>query len=68
MTCGYAISMNFRKKIEMFLAHLERIPGPGRLRLRRPCGTNDEFLIAATAHDLRKLAKMFPAPQQMRKA
>ena len=40
----------------------------GRLRLRGPCGANDEFLLAATAQNLRKLAKIFPAPQQTRKA
>jgi hypothetical protein len=31
-------------------------------------GANDEFLLAATAQNLRKLAKIFPAPQQTRKA
>src|SRR6056297_4296419 len=35
--------------------------GLGRLRLRGPCGANDEFLLAATAQNLRKLAKIFPA-------
>jgi hypothetical protein len=39
-----------------------------RLRLRGPCGANDEFLLAAAAQNLRKLAKIFPAPQQWRKA
>ena len=42
--------------------------GLGRLRLRGPCGASDEFLLAATAQNLRKLAKIFPAPQQTRKA
>ncbi len=32
------------------------------------CGANDEFLLAATAQNLRKLAKIFPAPQQTQKA
>ena len=41
--------------------------GLGRLRLRGPCGANDEFLLAATAQNLRKLAKILPAPQQTRK-
>jgi len=53
---------------EMLFAHLKRILGLGRLRLRGPCGANDEFLLAATAQNLRKLAKIFPAPQQTRKA
>jgi transposase len=67
-TRQYAISMKLRKKVEMLFAHLKRILGLGRLRLRGPCGANDEFLLAATAQNLRKLAKIFPAPQQTRKA
>jgi hypothetical protein len=59
--------MKLRKKVEMLFAHLKRILGLGRLRLRGPCGANDEFLLAATAQNLRKLAKILPAPQQPRK-
>ena len=33
-----------------------------RLRLRGPNGARDEFLIAATAQNLRKLAKLIPNP------
>lgn len=64
----YAVSMKLRKKVEMLFAHLKRILGLNRLRLRGPCGANDEFLLAATAQNLRKLAKILPAPQQPRKA
>jgi len=67
-TKQYDISMKLRKKVEMLFAHLKRILGLGRFRLRGPCGANDEFLLAATAQNLRKLAKIFPALQQMRKA
>ena len=67
-TDEYAIAMKLRKKVEMLFAPLKRILGLGRLRLRGPCGANDEFLLAATAQNLRKLAKIFPAPQQTRKA
>ena len=63
-TRQYDISMKLRKKVEMLFAHLKRILGLGRLRLRGPCGANDEFLLAATAQNLRKLAKVFPAPQK----
>ena len=59
-TEDYAISCKLRKKVEMLFAHLKRILGLGRLRLRGPCGANDEFLLAATAQNLRKLAKLFP--------
>jgi transposase len=67
-TRQYKISSKLRKKVEMLFAHLKRILGLGRLRLRGPCGANDEFLLATTAQNIRKLAKIFPAPQQTRKA
>ncbi len=67
-TGQYEVSMKLRKKVEMLFAHLKRILGLNRLRLRGPCDANDEFLLAATAQNLRKLAKIFPAPQQSRKA
>jgi transposase len=67
-TAEYQIAMKLRKKVEMLFAHLKRILGLGRLRLRGPNGANDEFLLAATAQNLRKLAKIFPAPQQTRRA
>ena len=51
-----------RKKVEMLFAHLKRILGLGRLRLRGPCGVQDEFTLAATAQNLRKLAKLKPLP------
>jgi hypothetical protein len=44
----------------MLFAHLKRILKLGRLRLRGPCGASDEFLLAATAQNLRKLAKLRP--------
>ena len=46
----------------MLLAHLKRILGLDRLRLRGPSGAKDEFLLAATAQNLRKLAKLIPFP------
>ena len=49
-----------RKKIEMLFAHLKRILRLDRLRLRGPNGARDEFLLAATAQNLRKLAKLIP--------
>jgi hypothetical protein len=42
----------------MLFAHLKRILKMGRLRLRGPSGAQDEFLLAATAQNLRKLAKL----------
>ena len=56
------ISRRLRKKVEMLFAHLKRILKLDRLRLRGPNGARDEFLLAATAQDLRKLAKLISVP------
>jgi len=64
-TIDYAISCKLRKKVEMLFAHLKRILKLDRLRLRGPCGVRDEFHLAATAQNLRKLAKLIPALQTM---
>jgi len=61
-TDAYWDSMRERKKVEMLFAHLKRILKVDRLRLRGPCGARDEFLLAATAQNLRKLAKLIPPP------
>ena len=61
-TAAYAISRRERKKVEMLFAHLKRILKLDRLRLRGPNGAKDEFLLAATAQNLRKLAKLIPFP------
>ena len=62
-TDAYRTSRRQRKKVEMLFAHLKRILRLDRLRLRGPCGAQDEFLLAATAQNLRKLAKLIPMPQ-----
>ena len=59
---AYERSRQGRKRIEMLFAHLKRILKMGRLRLRGPCGAQDEFLLAATAQNLRKLAKLVTSP------
>ena len=51
-----------RKKVEMLCAHLKRILRLDRLRLRGPRGAGTEFLLAATAQNLRKFAKLIPFP------
>jgi transposase len=61
-TDAYVVSRRERKKVEMLFAHLKRILKLDRLRLRGPCGSRDEFLLAATAQNLRKLAKLIPPP------
>jgi hypothetical protein len=59
---AYQTSRRQRKKVEMLFAHLKRILKLDRLRLRGPNGARDEFHLAATAQNLRKLAKLIPRP------
>lgn len=54
------MSRRLRKEVEMLFAHLKRILKLDRLRLRGPTGARDEFLLAATAQNRRKLAKLVP--------
>jgi transposase len=67
-TDAYVTSRRERKKVEMLFAHLKRILRLDRLRLRGPNGAHDEFLLAATAQNLRKLAKLLPNGPQIRTA
>ena len=55
-TEAYARSRRHRKKVEMLFAHLKRILKLDRLRLRGLKGARDEFLLAATAQNLRRMA------------
>jgi hypothetical protein len=64
-TPEYEAACRRRKKVEMLFAHLKRILRLGRLRLRGPCGAKDEFLLAATAQNLRRLARLRPAAPPM---
>jgi transposase len=64
-TPEFEVACRRRKKVEMLFAHLKRILGLGRLRLRGPCGAKDEFLLAATAQNLRRLARLRPPIRQM---
>src|ERR1700716_3427099 len=59
---AYVTSRRERKKIEMLFAHLKRILKLDRLRLRGPNGARDEFHLAATVQNLRKLAMLIPVP------
>ena len=57
-TSAFEQSCRDRKRIEMLFAHLKRILRLGRLRLRGPWGARFEFLLAAIAQNLRRLAKL----------
>jgi len=62
-TDGFEQSRRERKKIEMRFAHLKRILRLGRLRLRGPRGdAQDEFVLAAIAQNLRRLATLVARP------
>ena len=62
-TEAFEHSRRERKKIEMRFAHLKRILRLGRLRLRGPRGAQDEFVLAAIAQNLRRLAALVTRPQ-----
>ncbi len=51
-------SFHERKKVEMQFAHMKRHLRFDRLRLRGLSGANDEFLLVATAQNLRKMARL----------
>jgi transposase len=62
-TKAFEQSARQRKKVEMAFAHLKRILKLDRLRLRGLSGARHEVLLAATAQNLRKLARYAgPAP------
>jgi transposase len=56
-TAAYQQSRKDRKKVEILFAHLKRILKLDKLRLRGFSGAQDEFLLAATAQNLRRMAK-----------
>jgi transposase len=56
-TPAYKQSRRDRKKVEMLFAHLKKILKLDRLRLRGLTGARDEFLLAAVAQNLRRMAK-----------
>jgi transposase len=56
-TDAYRQSRKDRKKVEVLFAHLKRVLRLDRLRLRGRTGARDEFLLAATAQNLRRMAK-----------
>jgi transposase len=56
-TPQYQQSRKDRKKVEMLFAHMKRILQVDRLRLRGLSGASDEFLLTATAQNLRRMAQ-----------
>jgi hypothetical protein len=68
-TPAYRRSRRQRKQVEMLFAHTKRILKVDRLRLRGMSGAQDEFLLTATAQNLRRMAKLLgtgpPGNQEM---
>ena len=65
-TPEYLQSRRDRKKVEVLFAHLKRIMKLDRLRLRGLTGARDEFLMAATVQNLKKLAQQRYKPPDLR--
>lgn len=61
-TEAFEQSRRSRKRVEMLFAHLKRILRLNRLRLRGPRGAQFEFMLAAIAQNLRRLAKLVARP------
>jgi transposase len=61
-TEAFEQSRRERKKVEMRFAHMKRIFGLDRLRLRGLSGVRDEVLLTATAQNLRRLVKLLGRP------
>ena len=59
-TKAFQVARTRRKKIEMLFAHLKRWQKLTRLRLRGLSGAKEEFLLAATAQNLKRLVKLVP--------
>ena len=65
-TPEYLQSRKDRKKVEVLFAHLKRVMNFERLRLRGITGAHDEFLLAATVQNLKKLAQQRYKPPDQR--
>lgn len=59
-TDAFQMARARRKKIEMLFVHLKRWLKLTRLRLRGLPVANEEFLLAATAQNLKRLVKLVP--------
>ena len=64
----YADSQCGRKKIETLFGEAKHILGLNRLRLRGLTGARDEFLLAATVQNLKRLVRHAAIPPPLRPA
>jgi hypothetical protein len=64
-TSEYLVSRCERKKVEMLFAYLKRIMKLDRIQLCGLTGAADEFTLAATVLNLRRMAKLLPHGPQI---
>jgi hypothetical protein len=62
-TDAFRQSHRERKKVEMRFAHMKRVLGLDRLRLRGLSGARDELLLTTTAQNLKRLVKLLGRAQ-----
>ena len=58
MTLEFHTSLRLRRRIERLFACIMHNNGLHRLRLRRLQGAGEQFLLAATARNLKRMAKI----------
>lgn len=56
-TPAFAISQRARRKVEALFAELKNYVGLRRLRLRRMCFVREQFYLAATVQNLKRLVR-----------
>lgn len=59
-TPAFRLSMRLRRRVERLFACVKRHDGLTRLRLRGLRGADEQFLLAATARNLRRMARDVP--------
>jgi transposase len=65
-TPAFAIAQRARRKVEALFAELKNYIGLRRLRLRRMCFVREQFYLAATAQNLKRLVRFLrsrPTPE-----
>ena len=64
-TPAFQASLRLRRRIERLFACIKHNDGLHRLRLRGLRGAGEQFLLAATARNLKRMAKMLTVPVPM---
>ena len=62
-TAAFASAQRKRKKVEALFAELKNLIGLRRLRLRRMKFVREQFFLAATAQNLKRLVRFLSQPK-----